>query len=352
LAALQASYQDGSWGKYWGENVTRLEEKLRQYFHADHALACGSGTFAVELALRALKIGPGDEVLAAGYDYPGNFLSIHAVGAFPVLIDLAPENWNLHFENIIPAIGPKTRALLVSHLHGGFVSMKEVMEIARTHHLAVIEDAAQMPGAVIQGQKAGTWGDVGILSFGGSKLLTAGRGGALITNRPEIFQRAKTFQLRGNLVCPLSELQAAVLLPQIDQLDVRNRCRTQQVVKLCEKLEDQPGLKPFYQPCQDSEPGFYKLGFQWDAEEFGITREVFVQAIRAEGIAMDEGFSAAQVGRSPNRFRAGGKLAQAERAHHGTVILHHPVLLGNDEDLQEIVEAIKKVRRFRQQLQK
>src|SRR5262249_18368404 len=119
--ALQAALRDRSWGKYHGPNVTRLEEALRSAFGVEHALACGSGTFAVELALRALKIQPGDEVIVAAYDYPGNFLSVHAVGARPVLIDVTPENWNLDVRQLAGAFSAHTRAILVSHLHGGLV---------------------------------------------------------------------------------------------------------------------------------------------------------------------------------------------------------------------------------------
>src|SRR5207249_1872188 len=91
LAALQAAYRDGSWGKYHGGNVQRLEVRLARYHDLPIALTCASGTFAVELALRALKVGPGDEVLLAAYDYGGNFLSVHAVGARPVLVDVSPD---------------------------------------------------------------------------------------------------------------------------------------------------------------------------------------------------------------------------------------------------------------------
>src|SRR5207245_1882948 len=132
------------------------------------------------------------------------------------------------------AIGPKTRAVIVSHLHGGIVPMSQVMAIAAAHGLRVIEDAAQVPGAIIQGRKAGTWGDVGILSFGGSKLLTAGRGGAILTRQADTYQRARLGLHRGDHLCPLSELQAAVLLPQLDQLDARNRQRTENVRLLVE----------------------------------------------------------------------------------------------------------------------
>jgi dTDP-4-amino-4,6-dideoxygalactose transaminase len=343
LAALQAAYRDGSWGKYQGEYVARLEERLASYHGIDHALTCGSGTFAVELALRALKIGPSDEVILAAYDYPGNFLGIHAVGATPVLVDVDPLNWNLAVDRLVEAIGPATRSVIVSHLHGGIVPMREVMDVARVHGLRVIEDAAQLPGALIQGRKAGTWGDAGVLSFGGSKLLSAGRGGALLTRHADVHQRARTCLNRGNQVCPLSELQAAVLLPQLDKLDDRNIRRSRSVKLLSEGVCSVPGLRPFANRAQVGEPGYYKLGFQFDAAVFGLPRERLILALRAEGFAFDEGFRALHVGRSPSRYRRAGDLTEAERAHHGTVILHHPVLLGAAAEIEQAAEALRKV---------
>src|SRR5207302_2729527 len=95
LAALQVAYADHSWGKYHGGRVEQLEQRLADYHGVPHVLACGSGTFAIELALRALRVGPGDEVAMAAYDYPGNFFAIHATGAMPVLVDVESGNCNL-----------------------------------------------------------------------------------------------------------------------------------------------------------------------------------------------------------------------------------------------------------------
>jgi dTDP-4-amino-4,6-dideoxygalactose transaminase len=341
--ALQAAYADGSWGKYHGGSVELLQANLARYHGVVFALTCASGTFAVELALRALKVGPGDEVLMAAYDYGGNFLNIHAVGARPVLVDVAADNWNLDLTELEAAVGPATRAVIVSHLHGGVVPMREVMEIAGRHGLAVIEDAAQMPGAIVQGRKAGTWGDAGVLSFGGSKLLTAGRGGALITGRADVQQRARLLLHRGNLVCPLSELQAAVLIPQLEQLDQWNAVRARNVQLLSERLQAVPALRPFTNTVPDTRPGYYKLGWQFDAARFGLSRAGFIAAVRAEGVALDEGFSALHVGRSPSRFRAAGALDEAGRVHAGAVVLHHPVLLGTESQVEEVASAICKV---------
>lgn len=350
LHALQSAYADGSWGRYAGGSVERLENLLTQAFGVDHALTCGSGTFAVELALRALKVGPGDEVIMAAYDFDGNFLNIHAVGAMPVLVDVAPHNWNLAPDSLEASIGPATKAILVSHLHGGLVPMAQVMEIARRRHVPVIEDIAQTPGGTIENRPAGAWGDVSILSFGGSKLLTAGRGGALLTNRPEICQRARTFQKRGNLVCPLSELQAAVLIPQLAKLDERNRLRSLSVERLKHNLSDIPGLKPFANTALESQPAYYKLGFQFDAANFGLSRDRFVAASQAEGVNIDIGFRAHHVGRSPSRFRRYAELPEASRANAGAVVLHHPVLLESPDHIDDVSTGIRKIFAHRHQL--
>jgi dTDP-4-amino-4,6-dideoxygalactose transaminase len=260
------------------------------------------------------------------------------------LVDVDADNWNLAPEQIASAFGPVTRALLVSHLHGGLVPMREVMELAGRHGVPVIEDAAQAPGARVQGRRAGAWGEVGVLSFGGSKLLTAGRGGAILTPRVDVAQRARVWLQRGNHVCPLSVLQAAVLLPQLDQLAERNAHRFRQVQRLSAGLSPIPGLRPFCNHAlEDSEPAYYKLGFQFDSVGFGMNRERFLAAMRAEGIALDEGFRALHVGRSLNRCRTVSPLPQAELAHRGTVVLHHPILLGTDADIEQVAAAVTKI---------
>lgn len=342
-AALQAAYAEGAWGKYHGGHVEELERRLAEYHGVEGALTCSSGTVAVELALRGLKIGPGDEVLLAAYDYPGVFLSVHATGARPVLVDVLSANWNLNIKALEAALSSASRAIIASHLHGGMVRMRLLMQFADAKGLRVVEDAAQAPGARVDGRPAGSWGDVGVLSFGGSKLLTGGRGGAVLARHAEVLQRVRTWTFRGNHYCPLSELQAAVLLPQLEQLDERNRQRLRGVGLLRELLSDVSGLRPFDNQVADSQPAYYKVGFQFDAAAFGLSRERFVAAMRAEGIALDEGFRALHVGRSPQRFRKVGNLAEAERAHAGCVILHHPILLGNEDDIGQVATAIRKI---------
>ena len=342
-AALRRAFADGSWGKYHGPNCRELSERLAALHDCEHVVLTCSGTAAVELALRGLRVGPGDEVILAAYDFEGNFKNVLAVGAKPVLVDVDAVSGQLDTDQLEAARSPQTKAILASHLHGGVVAMPAVRAFADQHQIAVIEDACQMPGAVVHGRVAGTWGDVGVLSFGGSKLLTSGRGGALVTRDAEIVQRIRVQTERGNDAYPLSELQAAVLVPQLDRLAERNQLRAANVSRLLSLLSDVAGLRCFVDAgsSAESSPGFYKLGFWLDASKLGSSREDFACTIRASGVALDPGFRALHRTHARGRFRAFGDLPNATRADESIVVLHHPVLLGTEADLQAIRKAIR-----------
>jgi dTDP-4-amino-4,6-dideoxygalactose transaminase len=268
---LASAWADGSWGRYDGPHLDRLVQALAELHGVEHVFPCSSGTFAVELALRALDVGPGDEVILAGYDFPGNFRAIEAVGARPVLIDLKPGTAHLDEEQIEAAASAQTKSVIVSHLHGSLAPMRKICEIAKSLHLVVVEDACQSTGARVDGRIAGSWGDVGVLSFGGSKLLTAGRGGAIMTQREEILQRAKIFCLRGNHAFPLSELQAAVLLPQVKTLASQNAQRADNVQLLVRTLQEVAALSPVVSSFETNNsgadcPSFYKVGWRWNSQ--------------------------------------------------------------------------------------
>jgi len=342
-SALERAYADGSWGRYLGPHTTSLEQRLAELHGGLHVRLCSSGTFAVELALRALNVRPADEVILAGYDFAGNFRSVEAVGARPVLIDIAEDNWCLDVDHLEPAITDQTRAVIVSHLHGGCAPMTEIMRIAQRHGLRVVEDACQAPGAVVEGSPAGTWGDVGVLSFGGSKLLTAGRGGAILTRHADVYQRAKVFCERGNNAFPLSELQAAVLLPQLDKLAQHNRRRREAVDVLRGACRDLAPLRPVPTFDSDAEACYYKLAWLYEpALCGGCSRERFVRAARAEGVALDSGF-AGFARRSDRRCRRAGQLEKSQRAAEQAVLLHHPVLLQPPRQVQRVAEALRKI---------
>jgi perosamine synthetase len=342
-AALEAAYADGSWGRYHSPHGERLAVQLAAMHGVEHVLLCSSGTLAVELALRGLNVGAGDEVILAGYDFGGNFRSIEAVGARPVLVDIHPQTWCLDESQIADAVSATTRAIIVSHLHGGIAAMQSICALAALHNLAVVEDACQSPGAIVGGRIAGAWGDVNVMSFGGSKLLTAGRGGAVLTRHADVHQRMKIFCERGNHAFPLSELQAVVLPPQIEKLAARNRKRRDNVELLQRACSDMPALAPVVLNAADDEPVYYKHAWLYDAAQCGgHSRDAFVAAVQAEGVAIDTGFRGFT--RRPLRIcRKVGTLPHSERAAEATVLLHHPVLLESAESMQRVATALRKV---------
>lgn len=347
---LRSMVETGDWGRYHGRFVPELCRQLSEYHAVEHTLACCSGTAAIELALRGVGVQEGDEVILAAYDFKANFQNVLLLKALPVLIDLDPATFQLDPSQLTAAITPKTRVILVSHLHGGVVDMRRLREIAEPSGISIIEDACQNPGAILNGQRAGTWGDVGVLSFGGSKLLTSGRGGAILTSQSLIVERIKRYVLRGNDAYPLSEIQAALVIPQLEALDAMNERRRHAVCRICSELIGLEGLAALQLPTEELQPGYYKLGFRFTASRFGLSREHFVSALRAEGIAMDAGFRSNHLIHGSRRFRAVGELTEATRADREIVTLHHPVLLQDSSAIQQVVEAIRKVHHYASQI--
>jgi dTDP-4-amino-4,6-dideoxygalactose transaminase len=325
--ALARAYADGSWGRYHGPHCEGLCRELGAMLAVEHVTLCSSGTIAVELALRGLKVAPGSEVILAAYDFAGNFRAIEAVGARPVLVDINPRTWCLDPATLAGAVGTQTKAIIVSHLHGGIADMPQIMAFAETHGLAIVEDACQAPGAMVEGRRAGTWGDAGVLSFGGSKLLTAGRGGAILTRRADVQQRIKVFVHRGNDAFPLSELQAAVLLPQLARLDERNRKR---------QNSNHPTV----------EPSFYKFAWLVDVGNAPprLSRDALVAAAQSQRVPLDVGFRGF-ARRSARRCRTVGDLRHGVAAAEKTVLLHHPVLLSGEVELAQMIDRLDDVLR-------
>lgn len=340
-AAVAEALADGSWGRYDGPHTQALEADLTRW-HACRVLTCASGTLAVQLALQAVGVQPGERVVLAAYDYEGNFLSVHALGAIPLLVDVAGD-LSLDLNQLEEACRRRPKAMIVSHLHGSLQPMKSIRDIADRWGVAVVEDAAQAIGAIVQDRPAGTWGDVGVLSFGGSKLLTAGRGGALLTQRDELEARLRVLLRRGvQRWAALSELQAAALRPQLERLPARHAQRATAVACIDSGMDAVPGVRRI-RSVVDGSPAFYKVAFCTDPAEFTLERDRLVEVMHAEGLALDAGFRALPVGRSPRRFETVGGWAEAERFHHCLTVLHHPILLRGEEAARRIAQAWQRV---------
>jgi perosamine synthetase len=348
LEAFRRAIQDGTWTDYHGPHVPKLEEALAQLHQVSFAYCCCSGTFAVELALRSVGIRPGDEVLLAAYDFPGNFRAIEAIGAHPVLVDIEPHSWSLDPEQVEQALREsRPKGVLVSHLHGSLADMESICSIARRHGLAVVEDASQATGATVQGRPAGSWGDAGTLSFGGSKLLTAGRGGALLTNQADVLQRAKIYCEQGNHAFPLSEIQAAILLPQVSQLAQRNQYRYQAATALAAELQNRRIPGQLAVSNDRGFPSYYKLGWLLPTQGPVSDRSLLLQSLAELSQGKDarhswrigEGFRGF-TRKSERRCRKIGPLPHGRVASGQTILIHHTNLTRPITALVELAEFL------------
>jgi dTDP-4-amino-4,6-dideoxygalactose transaminase len=219
-----------------GPEVEAFEEEWAGYCGASHAVGVGNGLDALTLALRALGIGPGDEVIVPSNTYIATWLAVTAVGATPVPVEPDPSTYNIDPILIPSAITPRTKALLPVHLYGQPADLGPILAIARTHNLAVVEDAAQAHGARYRGRRIGAHGDVVCWSFYPGKNLGAlGDAGAITTNRSEIANRIRVLRNYGSRVKYVNEvqgvntrldaLQAAVLRVKLKYLDEWNSRR-------------------------------------------------------------------------------------------------------------------------------
>lgn len=345
-AVFAQMLSDGSWGRYHGPHCDALRAALQKFHGIEHVALCSSGTAAVELALRGVGVTAGDEVILAGYDYKANFSNVLAVGAIPVLVDVFPDIPVLDPSLINAAVTDRTKAVICSHLHGCAARVGDIRAAIAGREIAIVEDACQVPGATCDGAVAGTAGDVGVLSFGGSKLLTAGRGGAVLTNSALISQRIRLVTQRGNDAYPLSEMQAAVLVPQLEQLPARNRKRLAAVERILKTWPSGQPLIPVVDPVPGINPdipAFYKLAFLRLEVTDGPSRDEFATEARRLGIALDPGFPALHRIHSRRRFRSANDLPNAAKLHNNLLTLHHPVLLQDMDIIDQLVQTLQKI---------
>ena len=350
---VEQALADGSWGRYEGRWTDELTATLAREFKTEQVTLCCSGTVAVELALRGAGVQSGDEVILAGYDFPGNFRAIEAIGAKPVLIDVVEDGWVIDPNGVQAAVSNLTSAIIVSHLHGQIADINSIRQILdrpdsnADQKITIVEDACQVPGASLGGVPLGSLGDVAALSFGGSKLLSAGRGGAVLTNSADIHQRAKIFAQRGNDAFPLSQLQAAVLIPQFETLASMNETRNQNAQKLIDRtsqIEPLGSLRQLENLADDPDlnTAFYKLPWLLRDHSPGWAREDFIAALIAQGLPVGAGFRGF-LRRSARRCRKTGPLVQSQIAAQQTVLLAHRLLLQPNSVIDQAIQAIEKV---------
>ena len=232
-----------------GADVEIFEDRFADYCGAQHCVAVSSGTEALHLALRALGIGPGDEVITAANTFIATALAIRYAGAEPVLVDVDPDDHTIDVQHVEAAITSRTRAIIPVHLYGQPAAMAEIVDVARRHNLRIVEDAAQAHSARIGDRAVGSIGDAGCFSFYPGKNLGAyGDGGAIVTNDDELAAKLRTLRNYGQrrkneyttagFNSRLDTVQAAVLMVKLRHLEAWTEQRRTAALRYGELLTD------------------------------------------------------------------------------------------------------------------
>jgi dTDP-4-amino-4,6-dideoxygalactose transaminase len=332
-AAANALMDAGDWGRYRSEHQDRVKSAISEHFRVPHVRLVCSGTAAVEAALRAVGVGSGDEVILAAFDYPGNYRTVELVGARPVLIDLDENSLSLDPYQLDEAASDQVRAVIVSHLCGRAADIAEIKRQCDQRNWVLIEDACQVPGMIINGSPAGSFGHLSTLSFGGSKPLTAGNGGAILTQESRFIAKINSLLDRPSDAQPLSTMQSAVLLPQFGRL---KNCREQRARAVGYLEESTIAQLKSWQWLSEQEdhvqPAYYKIA--WAATSAEHRARVIARAAEF-GLPLGEAFRS-MARSSPRRCRKPVPLDRAQRIGDTAFVLDHAALLLDDDRHQEL----------------
>jgi len=361
---------------------TLFGKRFADLHAARHALPVSNGSVAIEVALRALDIRPGDEVIVPPYTFISTVTSVLMVGAVPVFADIDPRSYCLDPDDVLRRIGPYTRAIMPVHLAGHMADMPRLKEVADSKNLTLIEDCAQAIDADFNDKKAGTWGDLGTFSFQSNKTLTCGEGGLILTNDSRLAEKVVALRAFGrfrekeavrssDLTCQqissnyrLSEFQSAVLLGQLEKFPAEDSRRQANAKRLTVGIHGIPGLNHVRVDGLSMKHGYYYYLLQYEPDTYAnLAPERLCEALNAEGIPFVPGdrkplyahpvfdvknLSATLSSEAIKRYRQAVDLADpgcpaTEQACKCTLILRHQVLLGQSADMDDIIEALWKV---------
>src|SRR5215469_3218282 len=376
--ALTQVLRSRNWGGYPFPNThaSAFAAKFAKAHGAKYGIALASGTVAIEVALRAIGVKPGDEVIVPAYTWEGTVGPLLLLNAVPVFVDVDPDTYCLDARLIERAITPKTRAILPVHLAMNFADLDEILRIARSRNIAVIEDCAHAHGGQWRGKGAGASGDFGCFSFQSSKLVTSGEGGAVITSNLELYERAQSYvncgrasvtdKFRHRLIgfnYRITEFQAAILEAQLERLPKQAKTRRTNMGYFEKHLRGAPGLAFLKRDERTTRIAAYQYVFKYLRDHFGgIHRAAFLGALEMEGVPCDglfyepvyrsalfpvdpEDFPSLSWNRTaPLNLKTLCHCPVSERAaYEEAVWLPQHIFLGGRKDVDDIADAILKV---------
>jgi perosamine synthetase len=286
---------DTGWISSEGPFVGEFEAAMAQRVNRKHGIAVTNGTAALELSVRALDIGPGDEVILPTFTIISCAQAVTNVGATPVTVDCDPQTWNMSTDEVAAAVTPRTKAIMAVHIYGLPVNMDPILEIARKHNLAIIEDAAEAIGQTYNGRPCGSFGDISCLSFYANKHVTTGEGGMILTDDPAVAERCRglrnlCFQPERRFVheelganCRFTNLQAALGLAQLERLEETIAIKRALGLRYRELLCDMEGLQLPERATSYAENCYWVFGVALKDPEIATAPDV-IDALMERGV--------------------------------------------------------------------
>jgi dTDP-4-amino-4,6-dideoxygalactose transaminase len=374
--------RSGRWGRLHPDSYAeRFENAFAAYQDARHGIAVANGTVSLQLILRTLNIGIGDEVIVPALTFIATASAVAEVGAVPIFADIEAETLTIDPESVAAAITPRTRAIIGVH-YGGFpIDFDRLLPLASEHGLFLIEDAAHAQGSAWRGTRIGAIGTFGSFSFQESKALAAGEGGIVLTNDDALAERARLLHSIGRRTdrpgylhyalasnYRLSELQAALLLAQFAQLPAQAEARDATGRLLDTGLAETGILIPQRPDERVTQRGYFFAVYRYQQEALdGIPREAFLTALKAEGVPVSHAYGVPvyrYAAFSPEALQSSPlrgldhvpayhqlHLPVAERiSQQEQVTLPHQLLLAGPEGVRTIVDAVTKIAEHRDEL--
>jgi dTDP-4-amino-4,6-dideoxygalactose transaminase len=373
--ALNEVLESRVWWRTPGTKTLEFEKAFAEYHGARHGIAVTNGTAALEVTMAALDIGPGDEVIVADFTFIATASAVLFANALPVLVDVDPGTYCLDPELTEAAITPRTKAIIAVHMGGHPADLDRLGQLAQKCGLHLIEDSAHAHGSEWRGKKIGTFGKAGTFSFQSSKLMTAGEGGIIISNDDTFECQARSVHDCGRMPGEwfyshfiygsnyrLSEWQGAVLNVQLGRLEEQTLHRHRNGRLLDKLFAEIPGITAQRCDPRCTRNSQYAYIFHVDARQFaGISTENFIATLNAEGIPTQASYPPLH---ELDCFRSGEyrkclsgsqatekheflqqRFPHTQRAAWETVWIPQFALLGDEQDMHEIAEAIRKIQR-------
>lgn len=372
---LLRTLHSGKWWRIPGAEVDQFERDFAAFHEVAHALAVTNGTQALEIALRCMDVGVGDEVIIPAFSFASTITAVVAVGALPVTVDVDLDTYCISAGALSAAITPRTKAIIAVHLAGQACEMSAILELARKHKLKVLSDAAHAHGARYRGESLAKLCDAAIYSFQSGKLMTAGEGGAIVSDDPAFAEQAWLRHSCGRkrsdkrydhplfgTNARMSEFQGAILRAQLARFPEQLEERERAAERLDGLLAGLDGLFLQQRNAGTTRHAHYMYMVRVDEQAAGLTRDELVDNLVAEGVPAFRSYQAlcdlgmfAQPelfsGRLPDELAGAAYRAALTRhpATHSRALarhslwLHHAVLLGGERVQRAVAHAFDKV---------